>query len=90
MKNLYYTNQFSYDKKTKTFVAEVSNLINPTFTGSQDIILISKKTGNRVGYYFTLADVVAGEIKGWRFEPTIDSIRKIPSCKGTKVLIIND
>jgi len=60
--------------------------------------MISKATGKAVYYVVDSEDRDGenedrdgeNEILGWRLVPTRDSIRRVPECKGTHVLIIND
>jgi len=92
--------QFDWHADTQTFVEEISTLsqggkvrvFSQVYDDACDegFVMISSKTGQRVVYVVDGHDMNDGDIMGWKLIPTRDSIRRVPSCKGTKVLIIND
>lgn len=93
------TKQFNYDKATKTFSADMSQLDmggrvmvwHQAYPDACDegIKVTSHITGKEVMYVVDRRDELGGETKGWHLVPTADSIRKVPECKGTKLFIIN-
>ena len=95
------SSDFDYNRETKTFVQEISSLsqgsTKQVFSQVYDdacdegFRIVSKVTGKSVVYVVDGHDYNAdNEIQGWRLIPTRDSIRRVPECKGTHVLVIND
>ena len=93
------TKQLNYDKETKTFSADMSqldqgrrvNVWRQAYSDACDegIMVISHTTGKEVMYVVERTDENDGDIRGWHLVPTKDSIRAVPECKGTKLFIIN-
>ena len=98
------TKQFDYDAASRLFTSEMSILSNggrlPVFKQiypdavDQGLTLVSHRTGREVDYVVVKVDMAGCpedfEIAGWRLEPTAQSVRKEPACRGTQLLIIND
>jgi hypothetical protein len=98
------SSEFDYNKETKTFSADISMLTNGGRRNvfvqvyndaiDQGVRVVSVVTGKEVVYVVDGIDYLAphdcDEIAGWRLIPTDESIRKVPQCKGTKMLIVND
>ena len=95
---------FNYDKKDRTFSQEISVLEYNSHSPrggiwhqvypdacDEGITLISAQTGQEVDYAVNSVDHdEEGDIAGWWLKPTAQSIRRVPACKNTHVLIIND
>ena len=88
---------FDFDKRTKTFSAETSDLGNRhlqmLYDDAADVGfgMTSTRTGNQIT--FGLLDVkkdAEGDITSWTYAPTADSIRKVPECLRMKAEIFND
>jgi hypothetical protein len=84
----------------QTFVAELSDF-EQTFrfkqiypdAADEGMTVVSNRTGREVDYVVVKVDQMPGEdfeIAGWNLEPTAKSLRQVPACRGTKLLIIND
>jgi len=96
------TNMLNYSKKDRTFSQEISVLEHTIHRGNvfhqvypdacdEGITLVSTQTGQEVDYVVTSVDQnQEGEIAGWWLKPTAQSIRRVPACRNTHVLIIND
>jgi hypothetical protein len=92
------TNSFSF--KDGLFTQEISTLsmggklsvFHRVYTDACDegLILVSDKTGREVEFVVDSIDKSDGDIAGWRLVPTKESIRKVPSARGLRMLIIND
>jgi hypothetical protein len=97
----FFSSDFSYDREQKMFTEEISTLsqggrrqvFSQVYDDACDegFKMISKVTG-KIVYYVVDSEDRDGEneLQGWRLVPTRDSIRRVPECKGTSVLIIND
>jgi hypothetical protein len=97
----FWSSEFEYNPKTRTLVQEISTLSQG---GSKQVFsrvyddacdegfkIVSKVTAHAVVYVVDGHDTNAdNEIQGWRLVPTQDSVRRVPACKGTHVLVIND
>lgn len=97
------SNQFFFDKQTKLFTTDMSMLDNGRTVQvfhkvyqdaiDQGFIMVSHHTGKEITFVIDKIDggdeEHDGEIMGWNLVPTAESIRKIPACKGMRVLIIN-
>lgn len=93
------TKEFHYDAETKTFSADMSTLdmggrrqvFCQAYTDACDagIRVESASTGREVMYAVVKQDMNDTDIAGWHLEPTADSIRRVPQCKGTKLFIVN-
>jgi len=90
------TQLFDYNKKTKTFVAEISDLtfksssIGRIYDDACDVgfILVSEKTGEEVIYSFSHYDSTPdNEVTGVILTPINN---KVKDAVGTRVLIINN
>lgn len=84
----------------KVAVAEASDMGNrhlqPLYDDACDVgfAMKSDKTGEVVTYAMTRpfyqGEDEDRELAGWDYTPTSESIRKVPSCAGTKVVVYND
>lgn len=96
------SNHFTYDKETKTLIAESSDLLGNHFQRLYDdacdvgIAIQSVKTQKVVTYYLHKTvkpegrEFCVGEVVAWEYLPTTESIRQVPECAGTSVTIFND
>ena len=91
------SDRFTYDEKTKLFLAEASDLqnqhLNPLYDDAVDVGLVmeSTKTGQLVRYYMSSAvKDNDGDVESWNYYPTTESIREVPECVGTSVTVFND
>jgi hypothetical protein len=91
------SNQFSYDKSDKTLIAEASDLndrhLQQIYNDACDVGLAirSAKTGKIVTYHMTNEHKDnEGDIQFWDYEPTTESIRRVPECLGSKLKVFND
>ena len=51
----------------------------------------SSKTGDVVTYAMSHVEKDAeGELLYWRYEPTSESVRKYPFCRGSMIMVFND
>jgi len=93
---------FTYSVASKSFSTEISTLSANVPNGrvfhqvypdacDQGLTLISDLTGKAVDYavdrYIYGPE---GELDAWKLVPTRESIRKVPSVKGTSMTIFND
>lgn len=91
---------FLYTESDKTFSAFASDMENRhqqrLYDDACDIgfAIKSQLTGNVV--VFCQSKVVYHgdgedrEIAGWNYVPTAESVRKYPTCAGTKAIVFND
>jgi hypothetical protein len=81
--------QFFYHKESRTFTAEISELRE--WKPGDTVHLRGKKDTVTYGGgdYRVLADG-EGDIQGWELRPSASEERRVPGCKGTKVVIFND
>lgn len=94
------TNRFSYNKETKTFVTEISNLgstyvFDRIYSDAADegLTLWSEKSGMEATYYLdhvNYSDDADHELVSWELKPTVETTRKHPQLRDTMVLIFND
>lgn len=57
----------------------------------EGITLISHRSGDKTHWYRTQEGlVVAGELQGWIYKPTTETLRKQPQLKDWEVHILND
>jgi len=77
-KHDYKVSKFTYNKETKTFVAEASEL--DILIPKLQLSIYNPKTNKAKTFYRTKADQVEDEISGWNFKTN----------DGIKLLIIND
>lgn len=95
--------QFSYNGKTKSFVAEASDFgplreahlldrLTPlgTPTGDKGIFLRSGKTGTTIRYFLSKTQVAGDEVQCWAFRPVSEDVVRVPAAGGTKIVIYND
>ena len=89
--------KFTYLKKERTFVAEVSDLNTDPFSRiypdacDEGFTLVNPKTG--VGITFTLEETQRNrdmDIVAWKFIPVYEVSRSRPDLSDLKVTIIND
>jgi len=73
-----FKDKFSYNNEGNIIVAEISTL--QLRKPSEQITIVSQKTGETVLFTFTNVDTWMGDIQGWNYT----------SDKGIKLLIIND
>lgn len=90
---------FDWNPAKRLFVEEMSTLqasanfdLRQIYPDACDagFTMVSARTGREVDFVMCSTDRSGGEVQGWRFEPTRDSIRRDPACAGLSVLIIND
>ena len=86
------TNRFTYDKNTKEFVAEISEL--PRWKGDlcvEDITLTSHITGKESDWQcYSVQRDPDGDILFWSLRPTKNTIAVHPGLAGVTALILND
>ena len=86
------TNRFTYDKNTKEFVAEISEL--PRNIGdlcTQDITLTSHITGKESDWMvYNVSRDPDGDIMFWTLRPTKNTVAVHPGLDGATVTILND
>jgi hypothetical protein len=91
---------FFFHKDTNTFSVDMSQLdeggTSPVWEAAyndacdEGFKMVSSKTGQSVMYVVEQIDKNADqEIQGWHLIPTAESIRRVPACKGTKILVVN-
>jgi len=89
---------FDFNPNTFTFVAEASDFGRGTSAFFSQVyddacdagFTLIGKTGAEVTFIHSSTDMSGGDIAGWRFTPTSDSIRRVPACAKVSALIIND
>ena len=89
---------FDWNSDRRIFVAESSDL--PTdfrfesvyqFGATQaGFTMVSDASGDAVRFVMSSIDKSGGDVAGWRFVPSRDSIKRIPKLAGVTALIIND
>ena len=91
------TNRFTYDKSTKEFVAEISelgsNVFNRVYPDSCDVgfALVSHVTGKETDWVVqTEQRDPDGDILFWSLLPTSNSLRANPQLAGVTVTVMND
>jgi hypothetical protein len=89
--------QFTYTHVNKILVSEASDMENRHLQQIYDdacdvgFAVKSETTGNVVTY--VMSEVLKngeGEIEGWKYTPSYESIRKYPACADTKAIVFND
>jgi hypothetical protein len=91
---------FFFTPESNLFTVDMSTLDNggtrPVFhqvyndSIDEGFTMVSSSTGQNVDYVIDRTDYNNdNEILGWNLIPTDESIRKVPRCKGTRVLIVN-
>lgn len=94
------SNLFEYDVDTQRFSAEISMLSaggkRPAFcqifndSADEGLVLVSRHTGTEVHYVANRTNSNnEGEILSWELIPTDASLRKVPSCRGTSIVVYN-
>jgi hypothetical protein len=92
-------NRFLYNKETKTFSADVSDIGTSVFeqiysdAADEGLTLWSEKSGLEATYYLdhvNYSDDTDHELVSWELKPTTETIRKHPQLRDTMVLIFND
>jgi hypothetical protein len=93
----YTTDQFTYSKDSKSFIAEASDLApikGKLFTevcGAMGLYLRSMKTNRVVSFYIdTSIGDKEGDIHAWKLKPTSWSIWANPGLEDVSLIIIND
>ena len=87
MNKTYTYDQFTYTNKLFSIEASTAGLPAGVIP---DQITIIGRTGATVAYDFKEAISSGGVVVSWDYEPTADSLEKVPDSKGTKVRIFND
>lgn len=80
------TEQFQLQEMNKCYVAEASELGLAPGAMSPDLYL----NDNRFQYYGTDMDASGEDVAGWRFKPSMGTLKMSPTFAGWTVLIIND
>jgi len=96
--NTYSSKQFHYDPEDMMFSVEASELARYPFARiypdacDEGFVIRSAKTGKEVTYYIDHVekDKKENEIKFWLLRPIEASIKKVPTARGTKVIVFND
>ena len=84
---------FTYDSKTRTFSAEVSQLKdNVSVVSDRQFVLVSAKTSKEMDFRLSKIDKDGSneDTYGWHFKQTEYSKEVYPHLKDLTVLIIND
>ena len=91
------SNLFRWNKEEQCLIAEASELHNQHLQRMYDdacdvgLAVRSEKTGNVVEYALTEVDRDGEfEVLCWVYEPTDESVRLVPGCENTSVLVYND
>lgn len=99
--NYYESSQFTLscnEDRQWSLVAEASDL---GYRGPRQIYddacdagisIKSARTGQVITYYLSEEEMDGSgeDVAGWRFKPIAEDVRRVPACKNTSVLIIND
>lgn len=80
--------RFFYQKSSKAFTAEISELRE--WKPGDAIHLKGKKEIVTYGASLRVIDIGEGEIGGWELFPSDAEVKRVPACKGTRVVIFND
>lgn len=88
---------FDWFPERRTFIAEMSELpehfrFEQVYPDACDagFHMLSHRTGQEIVFVMSATDMSGEDIAGWRFVPTRESLRRVPSAAGVSVLIIND
>ena len=84
------TSQFSYSKKDKSFVTELSSL-GPNVFSPLGLVLVSDRT--QVATLWQIRKELRSsenEIQGWELQPSPETLKKVPGVAGHTVTIFND
>ena len=89
---------FDYNPGRNIFVAEMSELpdgfrFEQVYPDACDagFTMVGARTGQEIVFVMDATDKDReGDVAGWRFIPTRETVRRIPSCAGITALIIND
>ena len=91
------TDRFTYNKDTKTFIAEASELPTPMLgqvwpdSLDQGFVLVSRATGHEATFTIWEEEKNSeGELEAYRLLPTPEAVKKNPGLKGVQVLVFND
>ena len=91
------TRQFSYNKDTRTFVAEASDLGSDPFqriyedAADEGVELVSHVTGKSAKFAVNSYERNDDhEFIAWNLVPTAETIRKNPRMRGVTMIIFND
>jgi hypothetical protein len=90
------TRQFTWNKATETFSAEISDLGNPFVNAYPDacdvgIVLVSHVTGKPAMFVqVSESRDIEGDVMDWTFRPTSAALRTNPLLSNVKVVIFND
>lgn len=92
------SNQFTLDRNTRTYSAEISNFgkgfrFEQLYPDSCDLgfVLVSPTTGHEATYYVSRTEKdVDGDVTYWLLIPTPVTLRKYPILGDTRILIYND
>ena len=90
------SNQFTYQKDKKRFIAFASDLDNRHLEQIYDdacdvgFKVKSEKTGKVITFVMKAPFRHDEELAGWIYVPTSDSFRNVPECQGMEATIFND
>jgi len=93
------SSMFSWQRESTgmILVGEASDLGNrhlqPLYNDACDVGFAVKSTHTDAVVTYAMSEVkkdAEGEIQKWLYEPTEESIRKVPDCANTRAVIFND
>lgn len=91
------SDRFTYDKKTNTFSAFVSDLGPKPFgrlysdACDEGIVILAAKTLNMASFYVVHEERDGeGDLVAWHLLPTTETVRTYPALTTSKVVIFND
>jgi len=97
MRVFFNTKQFVYTCGQKTFSQEISTLnrseiYSRIYQDAADLgfTMVSDKTGIESVWYLNRTKEHDGDLEFWEFNPTPETLKKIPALRGHKVIIFND
>lgn len=87
----------SYSKERREFFMMASDYgpglrFSQIYADAVDVgVIVVGKTGKEVVYFLDHTERdLENDVKWWRFRPTNESVRNVPSARGTSVVIFND
>lgn len=93
---------FTYNRETKTYIAEASTLQGPTSAGAffgqiyddacdVGLRMASPHPAGKATFYLDQEhEDNEGDTTHWTFKPTSETLRRIPALNGVTVTVLND
>lgn len=97
----FYQDQFNKHTSMKVVFSQEASMLGlkpgilpfgrlPTDAGDDGLILVNRINNSRTMWTLSQVDQQDGDVMGWKFSPTHETVVDNPHLEGFKILIIND